>query len=1121
MSASKEEFSDADSDDGFDEDMEALKRACQITGKSPTDKQLQLPSTTGAAASASASSEADSDGEGEEDLQLVRSIQERFADPMDMEDEPLMMKPLCTLPPEWSDSDDCDDDYETLRAIQRRFAAYNDGSKIDNVDDFLHRPVQVGATIIDSEKETSNSFVERTNVREGFLNCVDTSEPTGKKSEACDDAGGTQPSDLVEWSEPGTDDVAGLPLKTSHFPKSALAFVDAIKKNRSCQKLIRSKMMQMEARIEELDKLMERVKILKDFQVACKKRTGRALSQKKDARVQLISVPKLRANIKDEYGGFSWLGADGIALSESSWCSSALGKVVKGRERDLVKGVKQQFQGMLLQRSVDLLSDANGSYDLSNVDSILESIKDIDLTPEKIRLFLPKVNWEELAAMYVSGRSGAECQARFLNFEDPLINHNPWTAMEDKNLLHIVQQKGLSNWIDIAASLGTNRTPFQCLARYQRSLNASILKREWTKEEDNQLRTAVETYGESNWQVVASVMEGRTEIEQVVIASFVITMSLFGKTRRGTRAVDEKFEERRLWLKTLHPARKRVGKWTAEEDKRLKVAVALFGPKTWKKVARCVPGRTQVQCRERWVNCLDPSLNMAEWTEEEDSKLEVAIAEHGYCWSKVAACIPRRTDNQCWRRWKMLFPNEVHMLQAARKIQKAALISNFVDRESEKPALGPNDFLLPETYRITASENVDTSRRKVDDQGGRRHKNILTEMLFLGKQLSISVLCFLFVATMLFFLFPSHIDVNCSSYCSETCSEEVPRLTNGNEVENLQGRSMSRKRRAKSSHSIKNNSGPSPSHSSPSPDTVLLDIVKSKNVDCAPTPVAICKEMIVLEPVSMEYVHSDPTEECSLPTLAYPDSQYVTTELGGNDVTQSKKPSKLHPRRRQCKTLEKSGEDTILKTKKEMKKEKICTDATNDHLSSFPDSMSLMEALRGIKARKRKTKIQETCSSSDCMSLAVVDQNVNLTPAHAQTITANEDGSVKFLGDKPFLCQLEIEPNQHFQSSADNAVSENLEDLALSPDRDNEVQHEENDVALSETAQSGAEVETSFDVVPNRTKRRRSRDETCSGRMVEVEQAVSRNDDEAACTGRAVVVEAEDDDTTLLIFTAN
>ncbi|GFP86225.1 myb-like protein l [Phtheirospermum japonicum] len=768
MSPSRDEFSDTDSDDGFNEDIEALKRACQFAGENPTDHQLSI---FGNAVTATGSSEAESDGEGDEDLQLVRSIQERFAVvPMDMEDEPLMMKPLCTLPPDWSDSDDCEDDYATLRAIQRRFAAYNDGVLEDNSREFSHGPVQVGSNIIDSEKETSNSFVERTNAREGFLNCVDTSEPIGKEAEACDDAGGTKPSDLAELNGPGTDDVTGLPLKSSQFPKSALAFVDAIKQNRSFQKVIRSKMTQMEARMEELKKLTERVKILKDFQVACKKRTGRALSQKKDARVQLISLPKLRANTKlnDTKIPAASKGPPEnthVAYYKEAMTTFAVNvsreKWSKEEKENLVKGVKQQFQEMLLQRSVDLLSDADGSYDPGNVDSILTSIKDIDITPDKIRLFLPKVNWEQLAAMYVPGRSGAECQARFLNVDDPLINHKPWTAMEDKNILHIVQQKGLNNWIDIAASLGTNRTPFQCLARYQRSLNASILKREWTKEEDNQLRTAVETYGESNWQVVASVMEGRT----------------------GTQCSNR-------WLKTLHPARKRVGKWTEEEDKRLKVATTLFGPKTWRKIANYVPGRTHVQCRERWVNCLDPSLNTAEWTEEEDSKLEMAIEEYGYCWSKVAACIPCRTDNQCWRRWKALFPNEVPMLQEAKKIRRAALISNFVDRESERPALGPSDFRLPETQRITGSENVDLSSRKTRRSRQRQARE----------------------------------PVNGDTLSSEICSEEAPRSSDGNEVEKSQGGSIPRKRRAKSSRSINNNAGPSSSRSSPCRDAALLDM---------------------------------------------------------------------------------------------------------------------------------------------------------------------------------------------------------------------------------------------------------------------------------------------------------
>lgn len=104
-----------------------------------------------------------------------------------------------------------------------------------------------------------------------------------------------------------------------------------------------------------------------------------------------------------------------------------------------------------------------------------------------------------------------ECNffSRFLNCEDPLVNHEPWTRQEEKRLLLILQNRGIYNWINIAVELGTNRTPFQCLVRYQRSLNPLILNREWTKEEDMQLLAMVETFGEKNWQLVAAQLEGR------------------------------------------------------------------------------------------------------------------------------------------------------------------------------------------------------------------------------------------------------------------------------------------------------------------------------------------------------------------------------------------------------------------------------------------------------------------------------------------------------------------------------------------------------------------------------------------------------------------------------------
>jgi Myb-like DNA-binding domain len=43
-------------------------------------------------------------------------------------------------------------------------------------------------------------------------------------------------------------------------------------------------------------------------------------------------------------------------------------------------------------------------------------------------------------------------------------------------------------------------------------------------------------------------------------------------------------------------------------------AVAIHGKK-WAAVARSVPGRNDMQCRERFVNVLDPDLNPEPWTE--------------------------------------------------------------------------------------------------------------------------------------------------------------------------------------------------------------------------------------------------------------------------------------------------------------------------------------------------------------------------------------------------------------------------------------------------------------------------------------------------------------------------
>ncbi|CAN0902395.1 Myb-like protein L [Linum grandiflorum] len=296
-----------------------------------------------------------------------------------------------------------------------------------------------------------------------------------------------------------------------------------------------------------------------------------------------------------------------------------------------------------------------------------------------MKKYLPKVDWNKLAEGNEVGHSGPECLARWINSACPLINNSGWTRREEKLLLYVIQTKGNHNWSEIASLLGTNRTPFQCLERFQRSLNACVLKKEWTKEEDAQLEAAVHKIGECDWQSVAATLRGRT----------------------GTQCSNR-------WLKSLHVYGK--GHWKPEEDKRLKLAVKFFGPKDWKKVASFVPGRKDVQCRERWHNACSPSLNRGAWTDEEDSRLKAAVEEHGHSWSKVAHHIPGRTDNDCMRRWKVLFPREVPLLKEARKIRKVVLITNFVDREEERPALGLEDFVTTSLVGLLPdSEKVDRS----------------------------------------------------------------------------------------------------------------------------------------------------------------------------------------------------------------------------------------------------------------------------------------------------------------------------------------------------------------------------------------------------------------------------
>ncbi|KAJ2284808.1 hypothetical protein IWW55_007439, partial [Coemansia sp. RSA 2706] len=108
------------------------------------------------------------------------------------------------------------------------------------------------------------------------------------------------------------------------------------------------------------------------------------------------------------------------------------------------------------------------------------------------------------------------------------------------------------------------------------------------------------------------------------------------------------------WCKSINPAI-RSGRWDRDEDVALLAAVRLYGVGQWTKIAKHVPGRTDVKCRERYMNVLTPDVNNSQWTADEDERLIAIVNRVGIGkWSYVADLLGSRTDNQCWRHWRSL-----------------------------------------------------------------------------------------------------------------------------------------------------------------------------------------------------------------------------------------------------------------------------------------------------------------------------------------------------------------------------------------------------------------------------------------------------------------------------------
>jgi hypothetical protein len=139
------------------------------------------------------------------------------------------------------------------------------------------------------------------------------------------------------------------------------------------------------------------------------------------------------------------------------------------------------------------------------------------------------------------------------------------------------------------------------------------LANKWNDSEYSSLISLVRQHGE-DWNKIASRLPNKTPKQ---------CMQKFKNSQRSAKK----------------------GNWTEEEDFLLLRWVKENGATKWTECSKQIKGRCGKQCRERWVNILNPDVKKGNWSDHEQDVIFQNLSTFMTSWSSMSRILPGRTEN--------------------------------------------------------------------------------------------------------------------------------------------------------------------------------------------------------------------------------------------------------------------------------------------------------------------------------------------------------------------------------------------------------------------------------------------------------------------------------------------